>query len=104
MQDSELKTILLETCPIRPGQEARAWNALRDRLYPAKPATASQGWLNSHTFRGALIGFTAAFAILLLANLFLTGFQSVSYASANSEAPGIYATSFYSHSAKAQVV
>jgi hypothetical protein len=104
MQDSELKKILIETCPIRPGQETRAWNTLRDRIYHAKPTLSPLAWLYYPTWRGALIGSTAVCALFFLANLLGVSLQPISYASANSEAPGIYATSFYSHSAKAQVV
>ncbi len=32
MHDSELKNLLLETHPVRPGQEERAWTQLKDRL------------------------------------------------------------------------
>jgi len=39
-----------------------------------------------------------------LGNSVISSYWPISFASANSEAPGIYATSFYSHSAKAQVV
>ena len=33
MHDSELRKLLLDTCPVRPGQEDRAWAALREELF-----------------------------------------------------------------------
>jgi len=50
------------------------------------------------------VAFATVCALLFVGNSVLTSYQPVSFASADSEAPGIYATSFYSHSAKAQVV
>jgi hypothetical protein len=50
------------------------------------------------------VAFAAVCALLLLGNSAFSLFQPVSFASANSEVPGVYATSFYSHSAQAQVV
>jgi len=103
MHDSELKKLLLETCPVRPGQEERAWKALQQRL--STSATRSRwSWLYVPTWRGAGIAFAAVCALLFVGNSVLVNFQPISFASADSEAPGIYATSFYSHSAQAQVV
>lgn len=104
MQDSDLKKLLIETCPIRPGQEDRAWIALRSRLYAAKSPFAPWAWLFLPTWRGAgvVLGVLAVFC--LVGNSVFSSLRPISFASANSEAPGIYATSFYSHSAKAQVV
>jgi len=102
MQDSELKKLLLETCPVRPGQEERAWKALQLRMN-AQPVSR-WSWLYMPTWRGAGVAFATVCALLFVGNSVLTSYQPVSFASADSEAPGIYATSFYSHSAKAQVV
>ena len=56
MEDRELKKLLLETCPVRPGQEDRAWTSLRERLY-AQPARSGWGSLLQPTWRnGAIAG------------------------------------------------
>jgi hypothetical protein len=101
MQDNELKKLLLETCPVLPGQEARAWNALSDRLAASKRSPWS--WLYLPTWQGA----TAAVAILVLIPVVSDFFRSGNehgLATADSQSPGIYATAFYSRAAKAQVV
>jgi hypothetical protein len=103
MDDSQIKNLLLETCPIRPGQEARAWTALRDRLYQT-PAPSPWRRFFSPYWRGVYAGATLVCALLFLANTAASWLYPVSLASANSETPGVYATSFYSHSAGAQVV
>jgi hypothetical protein len=104
MDDSELKKLLVETCPIRPGQEGRAWSALRERLYQTRPSSSLRNWLFYPTWRGAAGVFAVVCALVALGNAGISFLQPVSFASANSEVPGVYATSFYSHSAKAQVV
>ena len=104
MNDSDLKKLLLETCPVRPGQEARAWAALRDRLNKTTSPGNRWAWLYYPTWRGASIGLAAVCAMALLGNIVADYFHPISYASANSQVPGIFATSFYSSSAKAQVV
>ena len=104
MHDSELKKLLLETCPVRPGQEDRAWKALRERLYQPSAAQSRWAWLYVPTWRGASIALAAVCVLIFLGNSVVVNFQPISFASADSEAPGIYATSFYSHSAQAQVV
>ena len=100
MNDTELKSILLETCPILPGQQARAWGNLRSRLSPAPRVAAP--WFLRPAFTFALL------SVVILPAIFLLGLrmQPVSHglAFADSQVPGIYATSFYSHSAQAQVV
>jgi hypothetical protein len=103
MEDRELRKLLLETCPVRPGQEDRAWSALRQRLY-AKPARTGWSSFLQPTWRnGALAG--VAFGLLVGAVVsFAVTTQTQIFATADSQAPGIYATSFYSRSAKAQVV
>ena len=102
MHDSELKKLLLETCPVRPGQESRAWSALRDRLDQATPARSRWSWLYYPTWRGLAVA-AVALALIPLVDNFIGG-QPVSFATADSQSPGIYATSFYSRSAQAQVV
>ena len=107
MQDSELKKILLETCPVRPGQEERAWKALQQRLNRNSTRSAqssSYSWLYLPTWRGAVVGLAAICFAVLIGNTVVSSYWPVSFASADSASPGIYATSFYSHSAKAQVV
>jgi hypothetical protein len=103
MQDSELKRLLLETCPIRPGQEERAWSAFRDKMFAAKAHRSMWSWLYYPTWRGLLVG-TAALALVAILGDFLVGIAPISFATADSQSPGIYATSFYSRPAQAQVV
>ncbi|MCE0482742.1 MAG: hypothetical protein LV479_00725 [Methylacidiphilales bacterium] len=101
MQDFELRKLLSETHPVPPGQEERAWTHLRKRL-AAPPARTD--WLFFPTWRGLAV----AAAVLVLAagmgDYFLLPSRPLSFATANSQSPGIYATAFYSSSAKAQVV
>jgi hypothetical protein len=101
MQDSELKKLLLETCPVLPGQENRAWIALQQRLNPAR---SRWEWLYLPSWRG--LGVAAAVLVLLavVGDDIGLGLGPISFATADSLSPGIYATAFYSHSAKAQVV
>jgi hypothetical protein len=103
MQDSELKNLLLETCPVRPGQEERAWKALQLRLGKV-PARSVWTWLFVPTWRGFGLAFAAGCITILVGNSLISNYWPVSFASVDSESPGIYATSFYSHSAQAQVV
>jgi hypothetical protein len=103
MEDRELKKLLLETCPVRPGQEDRAWTALRERLY-ARPARFGWGSLFQPTWRnGALAGVAVGLVVGAVAS-FTFASQTRIFATADSQAPGIYATSFYSRPAQAQVV
>jgi hypothetical protein len=104
MEDRELRNLLLETCPVRPGQEARAWTALRQRLYVAPATRPWWAWLLQPTWRnGAFVGVTAGLMVGAVVSFVLTS-QARIFATADSQAPGIYATSYYSNSAKAQVV
>jgi hypothetical protein len=91
MQDSELKKLLLETCPVLPGQEDRAWVALREQLYPARPHFA-WSWLYYPTWRGLALAVVVLALIPVLGD-FLIG-KSISLATADSQSPGVYATSF----------
>ena len=104
MEDRELKRLLLETCPVRPGQEARAWAALRHELYGGVGARAGWSWLFVPTWRGLLVAAFALALIPIMGDFLVGGFQPVSFATADSQAPGIYATAFYSKPAQAQVV
>jgi hypothetical protein len=99
MHDSELKKLLLETHPIRPGQEERAWLTLKKRLAPKSP----WAWLYYPTWRGAVASMAVIGTVAVLLNL-ITMRSPSSFASADSQTPGVYATSFYSNSAHAQVV
>ena len=94
MNDPQLKTMLLETCPVKPGQEARAWSALQERMQ--KPASFALPW------RALLGGAVAVSCAVALAVHFDQ--PSVAPVSASSQAPGIFATAFYSRGAHAQVV
>jgi hypothetical protein len=104
MNDSELKSLLLDTCPVLPGQEERAWASLQGRLAPgAKPA--GLGSWRAFSFWRPLA--YASFGFLIAVVLFnVDAMRPVRHALvfADSQSPGIYATSFYSHSAQAQVV
>ena len=104
MHDKELRKLLLETCPVRPGQESRAWAALRDRLYAAPQPRSAWGWLYYPTWRGLAVAAVALVLIPIAGNFILGRLAPISLATADSQSPGIYATAFYSRSAQAQVV
>jgi phage terminase large subunit-like protein len=95
MNDHDLKNALQETCPVLPGQEARAWKLLQERM--AGPAPAA--WLSWR----ALAGYGVGLAALALLAVHASG-PVVVPVSASSQAPGIFATAFYSQPAHAQVV
>ena len=103
MNDLELKNLLLTTCPVRPGQEGRAWLALRERI--VKPAKSPNNWLFLPSWRS--LAYTGL-ALILAPAIFDLGLMMrpahPGFVFADSQVPGIYATSFYSHSAQAQVV
>jgi hypothetical protein len=101
MHDSELKKLLQETCPVRPGQEARAWSALRDQLYN-KQARSAWSWLYYPTWRGLVVAAVALALVPIMGDFFVG--KPLSLATADSQSPGVYATSFYSRPAEAQVV
>jgi hypothetical protein len=103
MQDHELKKLLMETCPIRPGQESRAWAALRRELFEPEQNRSVWSWLYYPTWRGAVVGAFALMVAFVLGNIYFNA-NPRSLATANSQSPGIYATAFYSRSADAQVV
>src|ERR1700692_3822887 len=105
MQDRELKKLLLETCPVRPGQESRAWSALREQLYPAMQAQQARGgwsWLYYPTWRGLAVAVVALVLIPIMGEFIAGPLTPVALATADSQSPGIYATAFYSRSAQAQ--
>jgi hypothetical protein len=103
MEDRELRKLLLETCPVRPGQEDRAWATLRERLY-AQPKLAWWAALLQPTWRnGALAGVACGLIVGAVASFLYTSQERI-LATADSQAPGIYATSYYSNAAHAQVV
>ena len=103
MEDRELKKLLLETCPVRPGQEDRAWTLLRERLY-AKPLRSGWTAFLQPTWRnGAIAGVAVGLIVGAVVSFAFTS-QTRIFATADSQAPGIYATSFYSRPAQAQVV
>jgi len=96
MNDRELTAMLQESCPVLPGQEARAWNRLQERLdRPARPA-----WLRWQP----LLASGAALAALLVVAAVRFAAPTIAPVSAASQAPGIFATAFYSQHAHAQVV
>jgi hypothetical protein len=94
MNDQQLKTTLLEACPVLPGQEARAWSLLQERMQ--KPAFFSLAW------RPLLAGAAAVACAIALATHF--DGPAIMPVSASSQSPGIFATAFYSRGAHAQVV
>jgi hypothetical protein len=101
MNDPELKALLLETCPILPGQEERAWSALKGKISP----NAHLKWHFVPTWRSlafAAVGIFMALAIFDLGLVMRPARHALILA--DSQSPGIYATSFYSNSAQAQVV
>jgi hypothetical protein len=102
MEDRELRKLLLETCPLRPGQEDRAWMALREQLY-AKPVAGWRSILQPTWRSGAFAGVAFGLVVGAVVSFVVTS-QSQIFATADSQAPGIYATAFYSRQAKAQVV
>ena len=104
MQDTELKKLLQEPCPIRPGQEERAWATLQTRLFSASPTRSGWEWLYYPTWRGLVAACLAIALIPVIGNVVFMRDGPLSFTSADSQAPGIYATAFYSNSAKAQVV
>ena len=104
MQDQELKQLLRETCPVLPGQEERAWAALKGRLYPVGHAHSTWNWLYVPTWRGAILAVLAALLLPIAGAYVWSGLRPVSFATAESQSPEIYATSFYSKPAQAQVI
>ena len=101
MEDNELRKLLQETCSALPGQEARAWSALRARLAPPQGPLA---WLFVPSRGGLVFALVITVALFVAGEFFGIGVKPISLATANSQSPGVYATSFYSDSAKAQVV
>ena len=108
MHDRELKKLLLETCPVRPGQEGRAWSALRERLDHAKQARSQSRPLWSRLFypiwRPVALAALAVVLVPTISDLIVADMQPVALATADSQSPEVYATAFYSRSAQAQVV
>jgi hypothetical protein len=103
MYDSELKNLLLETCPVKPGQEERAWASLRPRLAPTKRSLLGSFLVLPFWRPVAYMAFGFAMAVALF-DLGAIQPARPALVIADSQAPGVYATSFYSHSAQAQVV
>jgi|SRR5579871_5935882 len=97
MDDTELKAILEETHPVLPGQEARAYLRLQERM-GRRVFGAPLGWRWP-----SLVGAGAAFALLVLVAI-QSASPPVEPISASSQIPGVFATAFYSQKAKAQVV
>jgi len=93
MNDQQLKTILMETYPALPGQEARAWTLLQERMQ--KPASLP-------AWRPVFAGIAAVACAIVLAAHFDS--PAIAPLSASSQSPGIFATAFYSQNAHAQVV
>ena len=100
MTNDDLKNLLLETHPVRPGQEARAWATLAARLRRPEESRLP--------FFTPLIRVSAALVmcsfVLTLVGLLALRPGHIALASAHSQSPGIFATAFYSHAAHAQIV
>lgn len=104
MQDSELKKLLLETCPVLPGQENRAWAALRERMARSQGKPSPWAWIYLPSRRGLAMAVGIAVVCFIAGTYFGIGVKPISLATADSQEPGVYATSFYSDPAQAQVV
>ncbi|MCE0523581.1 MAG: hypothetical protein LV480_11795 [Methylacidiphilales bacterium] len=78
--------------------------ALRDRLHYTTEARSGWSWLYYPTWRGLAIAAVALVLVPIAGSFVLGWMQPVSLATADSQSPGVYATSFYSRSAQAQVV
>ena len=103
MNDLELKNLVSQACPVRPGQERRAWSALQARL--TSPSASPFTWLFSPTSRFVASAGLAAVVALAIFDLGVSMRPHThALAFADSQVPGIYATSFYSNSAQAQVI
>lgn len=97
MNDNDLKALLQETSPALPGQEARAWGLLSERLQkPARGTFVRLTW-QSVLACGAGVAVLAVVAVQMAK-------PAMQPVSASSQAPGIFATAFYSQGAHAQVV
>lgn len=101
MHDSELKKLLIETHPVRPGQEERAWAHLRERLSSPEPASRFSFLMS---WRTAVVTCSVAVAAIMAFTFVSQRSYPTSFASVVSQSPGVYATTFYSHTAQAQVV
>jgi hypothetical protein len=75
---------------------------LKDRLAATNPTASARNWLFYPTWGGLALAVAILTLIPFLGGL-LPG-QPGTLATADSQSPGIYATSFYSRSAQAQVV
>jgi hypothetical protein len=97
MNDKELKDMLTETWPIRPGQEGRAWSSLQASLGgKTKAESVIFSWPRLACGGLAMVGLSLV--------RFRLGTPSAPLLSADSQSPGIFATAFYSQPARAQVV
>ena len=108
MKDSELKNLLSETCPVRPGQEDRAWAALRARLYD-QPVTSIPFWRRLFDWRVVSVSLLVAACLMVVGYNVIDGSRSVASLdlalnTAKGEVPGVLATCYYSAPARAQVV
>jgi hypothetical protein len=101
MHDSELKKLLLDTHPIRPGQEERAWAHLKDRFSLAGELKSISIFIN---WRSTVAAWLLVILTIVGGDFMAMRSSSTPFASAASQSPGIYATAFYSHTAHAQVV
>jgi hypothetical protein len=93
MNDQQLKSMLSETFPVLPGQEARAWSLLQERLQKPSFLLAWRPFLTG----AAAVACTVVLVVHLDA-------PAIAPVSASSQSPGIFATAFYSENAHAQVV
>jgi hypothetical protein len=102
MTDTELKNLLVESIPLLPGQEARAWAGLRERLYRPERRGVGLFLPNWRSFAYLCLGLFLATAGMELTGSLRPAHHALVFA--DSQSPGIYATGYYSNSAQAQVV
>ena len=104
MQDSELKEIAARDLPGSAGAGESRLGGSAGADGPAQGKPSPWAWIYLPSRRGLAMAVGIAVVRLSPAAISVIGLKPISLATADSQAPGIYATSFYSDSAQAQVV
>jgi len=111
MKDSELRKLLIETCPVRPGQEDRAWSVLRERLFDQPVVVSPPFWKRLFDWPVLTASMAVAACLLFIGYNVIESSRPGQPApldealnTAKGDAPGVYATCYYSAPAHAQVV